>query len=290
MPTGGGKDLTPFTALIYSLLFGLLHGVLPDEHTWPITFSYAIGGASGKEGMKAGFFFSLAFTVQRALLSEVAYLALAPFLLSPTVNGIVYAAVGLAMSIAGAIVLRNNRYVHLHLLGHHHDEARETSVSLFTRTHDERAVPKVEPPPTGWTLVHGFIAGFGFGGFSLFVNTVAAPAMGNAWTGFLPGLFFGLGTMIMLVVVGFLFGASLRWTHALTEDEIKRVGVQTGGRTLFFGGMLFAIFGVLTLLHLDRFPLIDSGYLLIGVFMAVIAIPAFIYSWREVRSARNQVA
>ena len=54
--------MTPITAVIYSFLFGLLHGVLPDEHTWPITFSYAIGGASGREGIKAGLYFSAAFT------------------------------------------------------------------------------------------------------------------------------------------------------------------------------------------------------------------------------------
>lgn len=48
--------MTPLPALIYSFLF--VHGILPDEHTWLITFSYAIGGASGKEGMKAGLYFS----------------------------------------------------------------------------------------------------------------------------------------------------------------------------------------------------------------------------------------
>jgi len=82
--------MAPLEALTYSFLFGLLHGILPDEHTWPITFSYAIGGAPGKEGMKAGLYFSAAFTVQRMLISELAYLALAPFLLSPAINGIAY--------------------------------------------------------------------------------------------------------------------------------------------------------------------------------------------------------
>jgi hypothetical protein len=127
------------------------------------------------------------------------------------------------MSIAGAIVLRRNRYLHLHLLGHHHEEAREmgTSLSIPTREHDPSAVPAVAPPPPRWTIVHGFIAGFGFGGFSLFVNTVAAPAMRRPWLGFLPGLVFGLGTMIMLVVIGYLFGAAMRWTHRLSEQEIK---------------------------------------------------------------------
>jgi hypothetical protein len=281
--------MTPFTAIIYSFLFGLLHGILPDEHTWPITFSYAIGGASGREGMKAGLFFSAAFTLQRTLLSEIAYLALAPFLLSPTINGIVYVIVGLAMSAAGAIVLRQNRYIHFHLLGHHHKEAREmgTSLSVLSKHHDESAVPVSAPPPAKWTILHGFIAGFGFGGFSLFVNTVAAPAMQSPWLGFLPGLVFGLGTMIMLVLIGFLFGASLRWTHLLSEQEIKQIGSQTGGRTLFFGGLLFALFGVATIFGLDRHLPVDAGYVLIGLFMIVIAVPAFVYTLKEVLAARK---
>jgi hypothetical protein len=281
--------MTPLTALFYSFLFGLLHGVLPDEHTWPITFSYAIGGASGRQGIKAGLYFSAAFTLQRTLLSEVAYLALAPFLLSPTINGIVYLMVGLAMSAAGAVVLRKNLYPHFHLFGHHHEEAAEIEASpqVLTWRHSETAVTPATPPAR-WTLIHGFIAGFGFGGFSLFVNTVAAPAMRSPFLGFLPGLVYGLGTMIILVVVGYLFGASMRWSHMLNEEEIKRIGAQTGGRTLFFGGWLFALFGVVTLFGLDRFLPIDVGYVLVGSFMIVIAVPAFIYTLKEVLSSRHQ--
>ncbi len=280
--------MTPLLAVTYSFLFGLLHGILPDEHTWPITFSYAIGGASGKEGLKAGLFFSAAFTVQRALLSEVAYLALAPFLLSPTINGIVYMVVGLAMSAAGAIVVRRNRVPHLHFLGHHHDEEQEMERDgqVLGWSHDE-AEESAAAPPIKWTLIHGFIAGFGFGGFSLFVNTVAAPVMGSPWLGFLPGLVFGLGTMIVLVLVGALFGASLRWTHVLTEQEVKRIGSQTGGRTLFFGGLLFAVAGIVTLLGLTRHLPVDAGYVLIGLFMLVVAVPAFVYSLKEVLAARE---
>jgi hypothetical protein len=279
------------SALIYSFLFGLLHGILPDEHTWPITFSYAIGGASGKEGLKAGLYFSIAFTVQRALLSEAAYLALAPFLISQAVNGIVYLLVGAAMAVAGGLVLRKNRYVHFHLLGHHHAEAREmgTSVSVLTRTHREASHPTPAPPPPGWTLVHGFIAGFGFGSFSLFINTVAAPAMPNAWMGFLPGLLFGSGTLIVLVIIGSLFGMSLRRAHSLSEEQIKRIGAQTGGRTLFLGGLLFVVFGAITLLGWDRFFPIDTGYLLIGIFMVLVAVPAFIFSWKEVKTANRAI-
>jgi hypothetical protein len=280
--------MAPQVALTYSLLFGLLHGILPDEHTWPITFSYAIGGASGKEGMKASLYFSAAFTVQRMLVSELAYLALAPFLLSSTINGVVYLVVGVAMSVAGEIVLRRNRYVHFHFLGHHHDEAHDIEMTgqIVARRHAPSSVPPATPP-VRWTIAHGFIAGFGLGGFSIFVNTVAAPAMTSPWVGFLPGLFFGLGTTITLVMVGALFGASLRWAHALSEQEIKRIGAQTGGRTLFFGGLLFGAAGIALLMGLDRYVPVDSGYMLIGLFMLTIAVPALVYSVKEVLAVRK---
>ncbi len=280
--------MTPLIALLYSFLFGLLHGILPDEHTWPITFSYAIGGASGREGMKAGLYFAAAFTLQRTLVSELAYLALAPFLFGPGVNGVVYLVVGIVMSIAGAIVLRRNRYVHVHLFGHCHGEAceMERTGGIFTKEHDASS-GQVSIPPARWTVIHGFIAGFGFGGFSLFVNTIAAPAMKSPWTGFLPGLVFGLGTMIMLVVVGGLFGASLRWAHVLTEQEIKLIGSQTGGRTLFFGGILFVAAGFASLSGLDRYLPLASDYAFIGFFMIAVAVPALVYSVKEVLTARK---
>lgn len=280
--------MTPLTAVTYSFLFGLLHGILPDEHTWPITFSYAIGGGSGKAGMKAGLFFSATFTLQRTIVSELAYLVLAPFLLKPTINGLAYIVVGIAMLVAGAVVLRRNRYPHFHLLGHHHDEPTkvERTIHLLSRQHTPNTAPATAPP-VHWAIIHGFIAGFGFGGFSLFVNTIAAPAMSSAWLGFLPGLVFGLGTMIILVILGAVFGTSLRWMHKLTEQEIGRIGSQTGGLTLFFGGILFGIAGIATLAGLDRYSPMDPGYVLIAVFVITVAIPAFLYSLKGILAARK---
>ncbi len=276
------------TLLVYCFAFGVLHGILPDEHTWPITFSYAIGGASGREGVKAGLYFSAAFTLQRMLLSELSYLALAPFLLSPKINGIVYVAVGLAMSLAGAIVLRRNRYPHLHLLDRCREGEWETegpTQSFLTQLGQAESQPAA--PPVQWTIIHGFIAGFGLGGFSMFVNVVAAPAMPNPWIAFLPGLVFGLGTMGMLVILGGLFGLSLQHVRSLHGQEIKRIGSQTGGRTLLFGGILFGIFGVATLFGLDRRLPVDTGYLLIALFMIGVAVPAFLWSLKEVLEVRG---
>ncbi len=283
----GDIETSPLIALTYSFLFGLLHGILPDEHTWPITFSYAIGSASGRGGMKAALSFSAAFTLQRALVSELAYLALARFLFKPGMSGIVYILVGVAMSAAGAMVLRKNRYVHIHVLGHCHEDVcdMEQNSRLFTRRHQAH---EAFAPPARWTLVHGFIAGFGFGGFAVFVNTVAAPAMKSPWTGFLPGMVFGLGTMTMLVIIGGVFGFSLRWVRSLSENEISLIGAQTGGRTLFFGGILFGVAGIVSLAGLDLHLPIKQDYALIALFIALVAIPVFVYSFRQVRKERKQ--
>jgi sulfite exporter TauE/SafE len=269
-------------ASVYSFLFGLLHGILPDEHTWPITFSYAMGGASGKQGMKAGFYFSSAFTVQRMLLSELSRLALAPFLTSESINAIVYVVVGILMSVAGAIVLKKNRYPHVHIAAHM-EVGQERDGPIPSHSGGLSS-----PPPVHWALVHGFAAGFGFGGFSVFVNTVAAPAMANPWFGFLPGLCFGLGTMITIAAISAVFGASLKWTKRFNETEIKQIGTQTGGRTLFFGGILFSAAGIATMLGLDRLLPFDTGYVLITFFMLLIVIPAFVFSVRKVRAAAGR--
>jgi hypothetical protein len=74
-PTG----LTLTEIIVISFLLGMMHGATPDEHTWPITFSYAIGKYSTKSGMKAGLLFSLGFTAQRAFLTTLGFLGLAAF-------------------------------------------------------------------------------------------------------------------------------------------------------------------------------------------------------------------
>jgi hypothetical protein len=277
--------MAPYEAIIYSFFFGLLHGLLPDEHTWPITLSYALGSATGREGMKAGLYFSAAFTVQRMILAEVSYLALAPFLLNPAINGLVYLVVGAVMAAAGIVVLRGTRYPHLHLLGHHHSEHQPAAASwsILGRRHVE-AGPQA--PPVHWTLIHGFLAGFGIGGFGLFVNTVAAPSMGSPWLAFLPGLFFGLGTMLMLILVGGLLGKSLHLLRSLTPAQIKTVGAQVGARALFFGGLLFAVLGVATQAGLTTaMPDEYLSYVTVGVFLVFIVVPALIFSIRRAAHA-----
>src|SRR5437879_12504102 len=92
--------------LLGSLGLGMLHGVIPDEHTWPITFSYSVGSATGRGGMLSGIFFASAFTLQRSIMAQLVYFALASYLaFDEGLNALFYVPVGIAMTIAGYLIL-----------------------------------------------------------------------------------------------------------------------------------------------------------------------------------------
>ena len=104
------------TVLMLSYLLGVVHGITPDEHTWPITFSYSVSSGGSRQGAKAGLIFSAGFTIQRAILSEVAYFALAGIFMTALSFGITYIAVGAAMAAAGVYFARKRHYFHIHVL------------------------------------------------------------------------------------------------------------------------------------------------------------------------------
>ena len=215
--------------LLTAFLLGLVHGVTPDEHTWPITFSYAVGGYSTRRGLRAGLTFSLAFAVQRALASELAYLGLAHWLTFEPLDEITDIAVGAVMVAAGLFVMGRGVLPHLHLPG-------------WARRDAHQPEPREMKP---WMpAVHGFVAGWGFGAFAMIIYTVLAPAMPSAATGWMPGFVFGLGTLCVQGAAGAAFGAWLA-RRGLPHEAIRRIGLVTAARTLVWGGGAFVALGLL---------------------------------------------
>jgi hypothetical protein len=214
--------------LLTAFLLGIVHGVTPDEHTWPITFSYAIGGYSTARGLRAGLLFSLALAIQAALASELAYLGLTQWFTFESFDNVVYVAVGIIMAAAGLFAMGRGVLPHLHLPG---------SLS-------ERAQPP-QPRELKWWMpaVHGFIAGWGIDAFSVIIYTTLAPAMPSAATGWLPGFVFGLGTLCVQAAAGAAFGA---WAvrRGLPQEAIRNIALTTAARTLTWGGLAFVLFGL----------------------------------------------
>ena len=266
-------------ALVTAFLLGIVHGITPDEHTWPITFSYAVGSYSTRKGLLAGLIFSLAFTVQRALASELAYLALDRwFTASAALNYVVYIVVGAVMWLAGR-----------HMLGGH-------IWHLWTPHGAGRGDGCVLRAPRLWMpAVHGLIAGFGFGAFALILYTVLSPAMPGAAWGWAPGALFGLGTTVVQAAVGALFGwFTLRLR--LPAAAVREVALTTAGRTLGWGGLVFiagGLFGLLapdwagfevsTGLRVHNLAHLNLGFLLVMVVVLLIGVITLLQQVRHWR-------
>lgn len=282
------RQLTVTEILIVSLFLGMLHGITPDEHTWPITFSYAVGEYSTKGGMRAGFLFSLGFTIQRALLTTLGYIGLAYFYMKYNLDGPVYFVVGLVMAIAGSYILRG-KYIHIPidvLLGGHQHHTNEARRIPLHEAHPREV-------PIKMTIIHGLIAGFGFGAYASIITFVLAPEMPSIWYAPLPGLMFGIGTMIMQIVLGAVFGGLLR-AKKFTEEEVKYVGRKTAGITLYYGGIVFALVGLLIIflpqidawaistgIPIPNLDAIDIGFLLVISVVGIIGLYGIIRSYRE---------
>ncbi len=247
-----------YSALLISFLLGIIHGITPDEHTWPITFSYAVGTTGRRGGAKAGLIFSLGFTVQRAILSEVAFFALAPVFFLPFYDGIIYVVVGSVMALSGLYIMRKLRYPHFHLIeeslshlfGIHkkgsHDQELEMQHKINpidSEHHDLR------PVPLKLAFVHGLIAGFGFGAFALILFTVISPSMPNAYVAWLPGMLFGLGTMAMQVLFGAAFGTWITKVKKLSRDGLNYVSRGISSWVLAYGGLVFVAGGILSIVY-----------------------------------------
>lgn len=266
--------------LLTAFLLGLVHGVTPDEHTWPITFSYAVGGYSTARGLRAGLLFSLAFAVQAALASELAYFGLTQWFASEAMDNVVYVAVGVVMAAAGLFAMGRGILPHLHLPGA-----------------SRAPVHAVQPRELKWWMpaVHGFIAGWGIDAFSLIIYTTLAPAMPSAATGWLPGFVFGFGTLCVQAAAGAAFGA---WAvrRGLPHEAIRNIALTTAARTLTWGGLAFLLFGlfglafpdiadlgIATPLHIHNLDTLGLPFLLLVFAVIGVGVTSFISATQQWR-------
>ncbi|BBJ28241.1 hypothetical protein [Athalassotoga saccharophila] len=271
--------------ILTSYLLGLVHGITPDEHTWPITFSYAVGSYSARKGLIVGLIFSLSFTVQRSLMSEISYFALSKVFSLPYFNYIIYIIVGTAMALGGMYVFKFKNAFHIHF-------------GKIDRSHHAAALkgeyPDLQPPTPKMAIVHGFIAGFGFGAFALIIYTVLAPSMPNAYLGWVPGFFFGIGTATVQGIAGLLFG-SITTRLKISPEIASKISSLTAGRTLLWGGIVFVLAGIfglafpsiadfqiVTPLHVHNLHSLGIEFVLVIVVVLVIGTGTLV---REVRKA-----
>jgi sulfite exporter TauE/SafE len=266
--------------LLKAFLLGLLHGVTPDEHTWPIVFSYAIGGYSTWRGLRAGLVFSLAFAAQQAFASQLAYFGLAHWFSFESLHDWIDLAVGLVMIAAGLFVMGRGVLPHLHLPG----------IRPAATAPAQRAEPRELKP---WMpAVHGFIAGWGIDAFAVIVYTTLAPAMPSASLGWAPGFAYGFGTLCVQAVAGAAFGL---WAarRGLPAEAIRSIALTTAARTLLWGGVAFTLFGLFALSFHDAAEIeipvpvlqsVDPSFLLVVFTVLGVGVTSFVtatQAWRR---------
>ncbi len=292
------------SALVISYLLGLVHGITPDEHTWPITFSYAIGSYSVKGGAKAGMVFSSGFTLQRAAMSEVAYFALAGIFMTSFAFGVTYICVGAAMFGAGVYIKNKKIYPHWHWLEekianltHLHKKGSKLQREEMEHKHNPimELGPGMKPVPSKLAFAHGLIAGFGFGAFALILYTTLAPVMPNAYWGWVPGFLFGIGTMTMQIIFGSIFGAWLLRVKKLTITGIKFVARYISSNVLYFGGLAFVVagalilafpqiltFGIITPIKVHNLHDLGVGFFIVIFVVVIIGIISYMQALKKV--------
>ncbi len=299
-------DVTFIEALILSYLLGIVHGITPDEHTWPITFSYAVGSYSTRKGMKAGFIFSSGFTLQRSVISELAYFAMIAIFTTSVAFGVTYIAVGIAMAAAGFYIAKSGKYFHWHLIeeklgqlfGVHKKNSKDQELEFehkINPLNSKDAVPKLKEVPLKLAFVHGLIAGFGFGAFALILYTVMVSAMPSPWLGWVPGFLFGIGTMTMQIIFGAFFGTFLTKKKNLSKEGIAFVSKYISKSVLYYGGIAFVVGGILILMFPQLMGIaIHTGIkvhnlhnLGIGFFLVilVVCIIGLVAYWRGIKLA-----
>ena len=288
------------SALIISYLLGIVHGITPDEHTWPITFSYSVGSYSTRGGFKAGAMFSTGFTVQRALLSQIAYFALAGIFMTAVAFGLTYILVGVAMAAAGIYIATRGRYAHFHLIEnylgkafHLHPHEEEQNREELDHTANP-IIHDLKPVPLKLAFVHGLIAGFGFGAFALIIYTILAPSMPSPWIGFAPGLLFGLGTMTMQIFFGMGFGKWMQSRKKLSLQGIQYVARNISRYVLTYGGYAFIVagaailafpklldYGISTGIHVHNLDNLGIGFFIVIFAVVIIGTVGYVQSMKN---------
>jgi sulfite exporter TauE/SafE len=255
--------------------------------------------------MKAGLIFSSGFTIQRALMSEIAFFALAGIFMTALAFGVTYVIVGIAMLAAGLYIASRGKYLHWHFLEHnlgrlvglHKHNPEKEHLELEHEANPIFVGDDMKPIPLRLAFVHGLIAGFGFGAFALIIYTVLAPSMPNMYWGYVPGMLFGLGTMTMQIAFGAGFGTWLSKSKKLTKKGIAFVAKSISRYVLTYGGLAFVVaggliivfpqlldYGITTGVHVHNLDNLGIGFFI--VIFAVVII-GFVGYYRSIKMAQD---
>ena len=210
-------------SLVFLALFiiGFIHGIKPDEHTWPITIPYALVQKDLKRAVLASFVFTgaltLIWTILSFMVSQILSLLTNPEMLTP------YATVA-----AGTTMI--------------------AVASLFiikTKKNGNKIGTDHSVPDYRYIWIHGLAASFGGDFFVVLVlSSVLLGSVIPVSLGFLIGFLFGIGSMIAqsIFVIAAYKGFNLLIKNA---NLIARSGILS----LLFLGIFLVSLGIINFIN-----------------------------------------
>jgi len=212
------------------LIIGLIHGLKPDEHTWPITISYAMMQKNLYGAIKSTIVFALALTTiwtgLSALVGQVVSLGLGTnVIIDPEVDIIV----GLTMIAVALIYIFKSE--------------RKKGYRTSSAVDDKKTVSETSAPDYKLIWVHGTAAAFGGDFFVVLLISLSVSTILPSFPTFLVGLLFGLGSLVsqLAVVVS-------AYNGLVKSIRSPAVLVNAGKLSLLFLGIFMIGLGIFSFL------------------------------------------
>ena len=203
------------TNLISLFILGIVHGITPGEHTWPVISSYVISQRQVRKAVLFTFVFSLFEMLPWIIISSVcAFVGAVVY--KETYEFYVHIGLGIIMLGIGIYMTFRQDALHIHIKGER-----------------EKRIIKILP-------LYGLIVGFCPCLPVLSLYTFAAETH-NIIQGVILALSFSLGTMISLLIIALILGklvevAELRW-----KERVAKICARVSGMILVIFGIVLIV-------------------------------------------------
>ena len=203
-------------------IVGIIHGLKPDEHTWPITISYALMQKNLFDAIKSTTVFALALTTiwtgLSAFVGQAVNLGLGS---NPMEDPIVDTIVGLTMiAVAFVYILKSG-------------------MKSPSTVKDEVGVTRKEAPDYKLIWIHGTAAAFGGDFFVVLIISLSVIALFPSFPTFLAGLLFGVGSWLSQLTV-----VILAYKGLIKSVKSPELLVREGRLSLLFLGIFMIGLGI----------------------------------------------
>jgi len=234
--------MTFIVALQASIMLGLLHGISPCEHSWPMLAPFAIASKSLKRLMKISVFFCFGTTMACIVLG--ATLGALGTIIPESWDMYIAAITSAALIVLGAILIFKPHWLHFHDEDHdhqHHDNSHAHVNDHSSPSHHHNPSQTVEKKK----FKHGIYWGvFSMGFVNMMVPCPTTAVMftyalvaKDAWQGMVIFLSYAFATTIVLFIITYFMAKASLFLKKLGQEKHEILITRASG-------ILIAAFGI----------------------------------------------